>query len=72
MSLHKGYFRSDWMVNILNNIPKTENRMPKDSKNVIQNLTFYPSLFFKIILKFIFNWRITALQCCVGFCHITT
>ena len=48
MSLHKGYFRSDWMVNILNNIPKTENRMPKDSKNVIQNLTFYPSLFFKI------------------------
>ena len=40
-------------------------------------LSFYFSYFshllnlsFKKI--FIFNWRITALQCCVGFCHKTT
>ena len=24
------------------------------------------------ILKFIFNWRVAALQCCIGFCHTTT
>ena len=24
------------------------------------------------IFKFIFNWRIVDLQCCVGFCHIRT
>ena len=22
-----------------------------------------------LVLKFVFNWRILALQCCVGFCH---
>ena len=27
----------------------------------------YPHCFF----KFIFNWRIITLQCCVGFCHTT-
>ena len=42
------------MVNILNNTPKTENRMPKDSKNVIWNLTFYPSLFFFNYFKIYF------------------
>ena len=24
------------------------------------------------LLKFIFNWRIIALECCVGFCHTIT
>ena len=28
--------------------------------------------FFSFFLKFIFNWRIIALQYCVGFCHILT
>ena len=27
---------------------------------------------FYIFLKFIFNWRITGLQYCVGFCHTVT
>ena len=25
-----------------------------------------------LFLKFIFNWRIIVLQCCIGFCHTTT
>ena len=25
-----------------------------------------------VFFKFIFNWRITALQCCVDFCHTST
>ena len=29
---------------------------------------FWHDFFF----KFIFTWRITTLQCCVGFCHTTT
>ena len=24
----------------------------------------------KFYSKFVFNWRITALQCCIGFCSI--
>ena len=29
-------------------------------------------IFFFLKKLFIFNWRIITLQCCVGFCHITT
>ena len=32
----------------------------------------FPYLFFCIKKLFIFNWRIIALQYCVGFCHIST
>ena len=36
------------------------------------NFFMYPfSVTCEKFLKFIFNWRITALQCCIGFCHIT-
>ena len=30
------------------------------------------TLFFKLFFKIYFNWRIIALQCCLGFCHTTT
>ena len=33
---------------------------------------YYKNHSFGFLNKFIFNWKIIALQCCVGFCHITT
>ena len=29
-------------------------------------------IFLKLCLNLFFSWRIIALQCCVGFCHVTT
>ena len=38
----------------------------------VQSWKHYCTFFYHQFFKFIFNWRITALQCCVGFCHMTT
>ena len=38
---------------------------------VTSNLAHLQMIFF-CIFKFVFNWRIIALQCCVGFCHTAT
>ena len=37
---------------------------------LLHTLLYSPSLL--RFLKFIFNWRVIALQCCVGSCHTTT
>ena len=43
-------------------------RSPGWGRSAGQGNGYHSSIFF----KFIFNWRIIALQCCVGFCHTST
>ena len=39
----------------------------------IFKICIYMLFFFYIIQKiYLFNWRIIALQCCIGFCHTST
>ena len=41
---------------------------PMSFQNLATSMRKLPPEF----LKFIFKWRIIALQCCAGFCHATT
>ena len=42
-------------------LPKIQVNFPKLNSSTRSHILFF---------NFIFNWRIIALQCCVGFCHI--
>ena len=50
-------------------IQKTQKDIKRERFPFLPYLLFF--FFFKH-LKIIFDWRIIALQCCVGFCHIST
>ena len=42
------------------------------NKNLGTGFLIFFYNFIYLFLLFIFNWRIVALQCCVGFCHTAT
>ena len=51
---------------------------PSQSFRVLQYMLFSSFFFFNLLMYFfkkdlkkIFNWRMIAFQCCVGFCHMT-
>ena len=62
-------FRIDWF-NLLavQGTPKSLLQHHSSKASILQCSAFF---FFNMVifLKFIFNWKIIALQCCVGFCH---
>ena len=43
--------------------------MDADFENVLKTMELYTGISY---FFFLLNWRLIALQCCVGFCHTTS
>ena len=45
--------------------------MDADFENILKTMELYTGISW-LFFFFLLNWRLIALQCCVGFCHTTS
>ena len=72
-SMNRGaWWASLWGCRVGHDRVSTQTQIFYLNFNISHVSTWIQFLFLKLDLNLFFSWRIISLQCCVGFCHVTT